>query len=187
MKTYITILLWFFILLTSCGTNTGNEAELSEETSDTQTEQLACEERSQAVQEMLLSNNIDQNISLWFTWNTYASLSSKCYLWVIIDNDGEISYNILDVATGRTIRSYYSQEKLEKELQFLWWSSDTSLPEFIGLSPEDALALAQDNSLTFRVVERDGQQLPTTKDYRPGRINATVENDIVVSFQVEGE
>jgi hypothetical protein len=37
----------------------------------------------------------------------------------------------------------------------------------------------------FRLVEIDGQPQPVTKDIRPGRINAVVENEIVVSYTVE--
>jgi len=36
-------------------------------------------------------------------------------------------------------------------------------------------------------VERDGHFLPATKDYRQGRINATVDNGVVTSYRVEGK
>jgi len=57
--------------------------------------------------------------------------------------------------------------------------------DYIGLSEADAEALAGANGVMFRVVERDGQMLPTTRDFREGRISAVVENGMVVSYTVE--
>jgi len=58
--------------------------------------------------------------------------------------------------------------------------------DYVGLSEDDAAVLAEVNNVLFRVVERDGEMLPTTRDYRPGRINAVVANGVVVSYAVEG-
>ncbi len=58
--------------------------------------------------------------------------------------------------------------------------------DYIGMTIFDAEAWAAANAEMFRVVEIDGEPQPTTRDYRPGRINATVENDVVVSYTVEG-
>lgn len=60
-------------------------------------------------------------------------------------------------------------------------------PDYTGLSEAAAEGLAVENGVPFRVVERDGEMLPTTRDYRPGRINATVEAGVVTSYVVEGE
>lgn len=66
-------------------------------------------------------------------------------------------------------------------------SGDTNQEEdYIGLTVAEAEALAAANDEPFRVVERDGEMLPTTRDYRPGRINATVEAGTVVAYEVEG-
>jgi len=56
---------------------------------------------------------------------------------------------------------------------------------YIGLSVEDAMAQAEANDTLFRVVQEDGEPLAVTMDYRPGRLNATVEDGIVVSVEVE--
>ena len=53
------------------------------------------------------------------------------------------------------------------------------------MSVEEAQAYAVEHELQFRVVEEDGEGLAVTMDYRPGRINATVEDGIVVSVEVE--
>jgi len=57
--------------------------------------------------------------------------------------------------------------------------------EYIGLSEQVAMDKAKNNDVSFRVVERDGEKLIMTMDYRPGRINAVVENGKVVSYRVE--
>ncbi len=66
-------------------------------------------------------------------------------------------------------------------------SSITSVSDsYVGLSEADAEAKAAADGVPFRVVMRDGEPQMVTMDYRPGRINATVENDIVISYEVEG-
>lgn len=62
-----------------------------------------------------------------------------------------------------------------------------SAAALIGMTTIEAAAYAEANNILFRVVEIDNEPQPTTKDYRPGRINASVENDVVVSYTVEGE
>lgn len=47
------------------------------------------------------------------------------------------------------------------------------------LTEEQARALAGGNGYTVRVVERDGQPLPTTMDYRIERINVAVQSGVV--------
>lgn len=58
--------------------------------------------------------------------------------------------------------------------------------DYLGLTETDAGALAESNGVPFRVVERDGEMLPTTRDYRPGRVNAVVEAGLVTSYTIEG-
>lgn len=47
------------------------------------------------------------------------------------------------------------------------------------------MELASENNIPFRVIMRDGEMLSATMDYRPGRINAEVEDAIVVDFSIE--
>jgi len=58
--------------------------------------------------------------------------------------------------------------------------------DYVGLTSVQAVALAQANGVMFRVAEIDGQAMPVTEDYRPGRISAVIENNIVVNYTVEG-
>lgn len=59
--------------------------------------------------------------------------------------------------------------------------------DLIGMTTAKATTYAAEHDLLFRIVEIDGEPQPTTKDYRPGRINAAVENGVVVSYKIEGE
>lgn len=57
--------------------------------------------------------------------------------------------------------------------------------DYIGMTEEQAEKKAEAESVPFRVVERDGEMQPTTRDIREGRINATVVNGVVTSYEVE--
>jgi hypothetical protein len=59
--------------------------------------------------------------------------------------------------------------------------------DYVGMSPTTGENKAEADGVLFRVVEIDGNSQPITKDLRPGRINATVENDVVVSYTVEAK
>ena len=57
--------------------------------------------------------------------------------------------------------------------------------EIIGMTTIEAETYSKNNDVDFRIVMIDGESLPITLDFRPGRINAEVENDIVVGYTVE--
>jgi hypothetical protein len=46
---------------------------------------------------------------------------------------------------------------------------------FLGRTAEAAAALAKEQGLLSRIVSVDGQLRPTTKDYRPDRVNFEIE------------
>jgi len=56
----------------------------------------------------------------------------------------------------------------------------------IGMSEEEAQFFAATNNTTFRVVERDGEFLPVTLDYRVGRINGVINEGVVTGYELEG-
>jgi heat shock protein HslJ len=63
-----------------------------------------------------------------------------------------------------------------------------SLPEAIdytGMTVDEAEQVAEENGVMFRIGKLDGEDMMLTQDYRPGRITAEVEDDIVVSYTVE--
>lgn len=55
----------------------------------------------------------------------------------------------------------------------------------VGWTEEKAQAHIEQSGNQFRVGKRDGERLFKTCDYFPGRVTATVENGIVVSYTVE--
>jgi hypothetical protein len=55
----------------------------------------------------------------------------------------------------------------------------------VGMSQADAEAYAAENNVSFRIGRIDGEYLPVTMDYRPGRITAEIEDGIVVEYSVE--
>lgn len=59
--------------------------------------------------------------------------------------------------------------------------------EYVGLTEQEALARAKQESESSRVVERDGESLPVTMDFMPGRLNFYVKDSRVYKVQVEGE
>ena len=57
---------------------------------------------------------------------------------------------------------------------------------YIGLTVEQAQVAAGGRNERFRVVKRDGVDLPVTFDFVYGRINAEVVDGVVVGVSVEG-
>jgi hypothetical protein len=58
---------------------------------------------------------------------------------------------------------------------------------YVGLPESAALSKAASENKAARVVERDGEALPATADYSPGRLNLYVRDGNVYKVQVEGE
>lgn len=58
--------------------------------------------------------------------------------------------------------------------------------EYIGLSEMVAKQKAKTAGIPARVVERDGESLPVTMDYVPGRLNLSVRNGFVYHVEIEG-
>lgn len=59
--------------------------------------------------------------------------------------------------------------------------------EWFGLTLSEANSKAAKRSVPFRVVVKNGKQLPRTEDYRPGRINAHTRGDRIIAVNIEGE
>lgn len=69
-------------------------------------------------------------------------------------------------------------------------SDDVDLParapdSFVGLSREDAAALAEGEGRIWRVGREDGVYLPVTEDYRVGRVTFEVERNQVTAATIE--
>ena len=61
-------------------------------------------------------------------------------------------------------------------------TQETPTPaSFIGLTLEAAEVRAKSLDLPCRVIRNDGVDFPVTRDYRPERLNFTVEKGIVIT------
>lgn len=58
---------------------------------------------------------------------------------------------------------------------------------YVGMKEDEALLLAGENKVPARVVERDGESLPVTMDFVPGRHNFHVRDGIVYKVDIENE
>lgn len=50
---------------------------------------------------------------------------------------------------------------------------------FIGLTETEAVEAANRLELPHRIVERDGEHFPATRDFRPNRLNFVIEKGLV--------
>lgn len=112
------------------------------------------------------------------------------------DADGNkikvIDFNSCLQAGGQTTESYPRQcfwedmGFMEKTIEApIETPKQEKIADYKGLSVKDAQILAEQNGVSFRVVEQDGRPLPATMDYRPGRINAVAQGDQVIGYTVE--
>ena len=53
---------------------------------------------------------------------------------------------------------------------------DRLLPQYVGLTEAEATQLGREEAVPVRTACRDGESLPVTADYRPGRVNLVVES-----------
>jgi hypothetical protein len=57
--------------------------------------------------------------------------------------------------------------------------------EIIGMTTTAAKGYANTNDIDFRIGSVDGEATMVTSDFRPGRITAAIEKDVVVEYSVE--
>ena len=55
-------------------------------------------------------------------------------------------------------------------------TSDTSPSSYVGLSKKAAIAKADANDVTWRILREDDEQFPATMDFNPERINFEIDN-----------
>ena len=113
-------------------------------------------------------------------------------LFRVVEIDGEPQAVTKDYREGRInavvqndVVTSYTVEGLET--QPIEEPAPAETDNYIGLTVEQAQALAETSGVAFRIGMIDGEPLPVTMDYRPGRITASVVDDVVVDYSVEGE
>jgi len=62
---------------------------------------------------------------------------------------------------------------------------DLELDSLIGMNTSQAFEFAESRAVPIRIISQDGESFAVTADYRPGRINIIVVEDIVTEFTVE--
>jgi hypothetical protein len=91
-------------------------------------------------------------------------------------------------AGGAILESYPERCMIDKKS---FTNKEQSLPGdvsgYIGLAEQVALDRAVAEGHSARVIERDGESLPVTMDFIPGRLNLIVKEGKVDRVQVEGE
>ena len=58
---------------------------------------------------------------------------------------------------------------------------DLSTDDFIGLTEEEAAAIAEENIIPWRIGRIDGDSFPLTEDFNPGRLTFQIDDGIITS------
>lgn len=96
------------------------------------------------------------------------------------------TYNECKNAGGRIAESYPEQCFIYGR-SYVNTISVNDETGYVGLSEQAARDKAETAGVRARVVERDGEPLPVTMDYVPGRLNLHVQNGEVYKVDIEGE
>ncbi len=137
---------------------------------------------SGSIEEIKVAEPLESYVGMT-TIEAVAYADSKDELFRVVEIDGvpqavTEDYRIgrINAAVENNVVTSYTVEGQETE--------DTL--EYIGLTATEAEDLAEANDVMFRVGMIDDEPLLVTMDYVPGRITATIKNDIVVDYTVEG-
>lgn len=109
-------------------------------------------------------------------------------LWKPSINKNIDNFQSCKDAGGTILESYPEQCSLDGKS----FTNDAQVPkssngdEYVGLAEQAALDKAKADSKAARVVERDGEALPVTMDYAPGRLNLYIKDGKVDKVEVEG-
>jgi membrane-bound inhibitor of C-type lysozyme len=101
--------------------------------------------------------------------------------------DGQPLPATMDYRIGRINASVENNIVVDYSIEGQETETPAIKEDYVGLNVEDAITLAESNQVPFRVVKKDDRLQPTTRDFRIGRINATTKDDIVISYEVEGQ
>lgn len=91
------------------------------------------------------------------------------------------------VDAGGAIMETYPEQCTINGKSFTNTAQTADSSGYVGLSEQAALDKAKSENKAARVVERDGQALPVTMDFAPGRLNLYVKDGEVYKVVVEGE
>lgn len=89
-------------------------------------------------------------------------------------------------ATGEVMESYPEQCYYKDRTYVNQKQRPPKEMGYVGMSEDEALLIADENNVPARVVERDGESLPATMDFMPGRNNLYVRDNVVYKVTIEG-
>lgn len=116
-----------------------------------------------------------------------AAVIAGIVLWKPVANKTIDNFQTCKDAGGAILESYPEQCLLNgKTFTNTAQSTGSDTSVYIGLTEQAARDKAKSDNKTARVVERDGESLPMTMDYSPGRLNLYVKDGNVYKVQVEG-
>ena len=107
--------------------------------------------------------------------------------WRVVVLDGQSQVITFDVVPGRLNFTVADNIVVGVEVEGAPIEPAAGTDQYLLLPLEQAGALADLNGALWRVVVLDGEFLAVTEDFRPGRLNFTVTDNIVVGVEVEGD
>ncbi len=141
-------------------------------------------------------------------WDMSDATISNSYIWLTVDaaleraeQNGDI-FRVISVnwearpatmdyrpwrINASTVRGVVTEYYIEWESEWVEAPKQSAEELYIGLTLEQAQMLAVKNGTTLRAVSINWEPQATTRDYRPGRINAIIVEGLVSDFTVEGE
>jgi len=113
-------------------------------------------------------------------------------LFRVVEIDGEPQPTTRDFQEGRIsatvengIVTSYTVESMDPVVEPSPKTQEGAHDAIIGMTTTEAEVYAAENTVDFRTGTIDGEALPVTLDFRPGRITAEVENDMIIGYTVE--
>lgn len=88
-------------------------------------------------------------------------------------------------ALGGDFITWYDEVYCTRQLKTDDQNQANGLENLIGKTISEARELFPNRIM--RIVSLDGQSLPVTKDYVPGRINLTIRHNLIIKFSEEGQ
>lgn len=112
--------------------------------------------------------DLEINEYLYFDWALHSSLLRELY------NTGGYEFDWLRKAF----------DTLDPPICFLVYPLRLSDPSYVGLSREDASALAMNNNVSFRVVMENGIEQAHAYDVSTSRVNVYLNENIVYKAEI---
>ena len=88
-----------------------------------------------------------------------------------------LDVQLSEPAIGKTI-SWTTAEPSSEPVQV---TPDLTTDDFLGLTEQEAAAIAEENIITFRVTRIDDQLFDVTEDFNPGRLNFQIDDGVITS------